>query len=528
MVEFIVQSMLGALETPHLAPWSDIIVVGSGAGGAVVAAELAERTEASILLLEAGPDYGSFSNGRWPAALCDARTIPSSHDWGYRSGDELPGRDVEYSRARVVGGCTAHNGAIQVWGHRADYDGWADRGNPGWSTDELIPLFREAEQRLGVHTYKQEELTPFQETMLAAAPTAGLPVLKTINDLDESCGAAPETVNIHRGVRWNSAFAWLDPVRGLPNLTIGGNVLVDRLRLARGRVEGVEAIVYGTRQFFGAPIVILCAGAYGSPAILQRSGIGHPDMLHDANIETTHSLQGVGANLHDQPYVALEFAGSDELRSATDGFVNSTDWAPDEQVLMKAPSSRADRAFDMHVFPWSPPAAHGGRRWFVGGACLIPESRGELRVTSADPEIAPIIDNRFLTDGSGHDRAVLRDVLTLVRELTGGGRAASLLGQVIGDGAGVLSKHDTEAFIDATVSHYWHPAGTCRMGPADDPNAVVDSRGRLHGIDGLLVADCSLMPLTPRGLTHLPTSVIGLRISRWLAEDSGGPQPKDQ
>ena len=333
---------------------ADYLVIGGGAGGAPAAAQLAESTEETVVLLEAGPDYGPFSPATWPQDLLNARTIPLSHDWGYDSEDLFPDRKIAYERARVLGGCTAHNGAIQVRGHRRDYDHWVELGNPGWDTASMLSLFLAAEERLGVWTYALDELTPFQHTFLDAAPEAGLPVLKTINDLDEDQGAAPETVNIRDGVRWNTAFAYLDPVRHLPNLTICGQTLVDSITINGTKAVAVNCQTPNGERRIRARNIILAAGAYGTPAILQRSGIGPRQLLDTIGI-TTVIDSPVGTNLHDQAFISLEFSGSAELLQQMQQFEESHGWAPDEQVLIKARSAMVDEAFDLHVFPWSPP-----------------------------------------------------------------------------------------------------------------------------------------------------------------------------
>ena len=208
---------------PSLPRHADTVVVGGGTSGAAVAGLLGERGDGTVLLLEAGPDYGPFDGGRWPADALDARALCSSHDWGYTSEETYPGRVVPFDRARLIGGCSAHNGCAAIWGHRIDYDGWVARGNAGWGTDELLPLFREAAARLRVRKPAPEEITPYQAAWLEAAPGAGVPLVDDLNDLDEDVGMSASPANIHDGVRWNTAFAFLDPVRARPNLTVAGD-----------------------------------------------------------------------------------------------------------------------------------------------------------------------------------------------------------------------------------------------------------------------------------------------------------------
>jgi choline dehydrogenase-like flavoprotein len=222
-----------------LPKFADTVVIGGGTAGAAIAGLLAEHSGQSVLLLEAGPDYGPFVAGRWPAELIDAAAIPTSHDWGYHSGEQYQRRVIGFERARVIGGCSSHNGCAAIWGSRLDYDGWAALGNPGWSTDELRPLFRAAADRLCVRIPELTEITPFQRAALDAAAETGISRVADLNNLDENIGVAPSPVNIFNGVRWNTAFAYLDPVRERSNLTIVGDSLCDRLEIRSGRVSAV-------------------------------------------------------------------------------------------------------------------------------------------------------------------------------------------------------------------------------------------------------------------------------------------------
>jgi choline dehydrogenase-like flavoprotein len=217
----------------------DTVVIGGGTAGAAIAGLLAEHSDQSVLLIEAGPDYGPFESGRWPAELTDAGAIPITHDWGYHSGDQHEPRVIGFERARVIGGCSSHNGCAAIWGSSVDYDGWAALNNPGWSTNELRPLFRTASERLRVRIPEPREITPFQRAALDAAAEAGTPRVADLNNLDENLGIAPSPANIVNGVRWNTAFAYLDPVRKRTHLTIVDNSACDRFEIKSGRVSAV-------------------------------------------------------------------------------------------------------------------------------------------------------------------------------------------------------------------------------------------------------------------------------------------------
>lgn len=497
---------------------ADTIVVGGGTAGAVVAGLLAEQGSGSVLLLEAGPDYGAFVDGRWPADICDARALAESHAWGYHSEETYPDRRVTFERARIMGGCSSHNGCAAIWGSRLDYDGWAAAGNQDWSTDELLPVFRAVSERLHVHIPDVKDATPFQAAWLEAAPAAGIPRVADLNDLDEDVGIGLSPANIHDGVRWNTAFAYLDPVRDRPELTIRGEVLVDRVVIEAGRAAGIVAIGPDGPVTILAERVVIAAGSYGSPAILLRSGIGNPGELVSIGIAPVHPLPGVGRNLHDHPRITINYPGTPELVARMTAF-GETSWMPEEQSIAKARSSHCREGFDLHLFPVGGPRAdtESGWRWEMPVACMTPQSRGSLTLRSADPEAAPRIDHCYLGDVDGADRRVLADGLRIARELAAQPEIRSLLGAVSEPGSGVASAAEIDAWIDRTCLHYYHPVGTCKMGPAKDPEAVVDARGKVHGLDGLYVADAAIMPVIPRANTNIPAAVVGARIAGWLA-----------
>jgi choline dehydrogenase len=501
---------------------ADTVVIGGGTAGAAVAAILAEGSNQSVVLLEAGPDYGPLTSGRWPKDLVDARAIPDSHNWGYDSARAYATRVIKFERARVIGGCSSHNGCAAIWGSRLDYDGWEATGNPGWSTDELLPIFRAASNRLRVRIPQDSEITPYQHACLDAAGSAGIPRVADLNDLDENLGMAPSPVNIdvEQGTRWNSSFAYLDAVRGRQNLTIVGDATVDRLVLEGQRAVRVIASVKGTSCPIEADRFVLAAGTYGSPTVLMRSGIGAPDELRAAGVDLTHKLPGVGRNLHDHPRASLIFSGTRALVEAMQAF-GQDHWMPEEQTVAKARSSRCGPGFDLHIYPVGGSGAHLPSNWYwtLEVACMTPRSRGSMHIRSADPLAAPLIDHRYISDPDGEDLKVLADGLELARLIAARHPLAELAGEERSPGRTVLSRSEIENFITTKVAHYYHPVGTCRMGHARDLEAVVDARGRIHGLDNVYVADASIIPVIPRANTNVPSLVIGERIARWLITD---------
>ena len=498
---------------------ADTVVIGAGTAGAAVAGRLAAGSPERTLLLEAGPDYGPAGSGRWPRDLLDATRVASSHDWGYTG--EFGGQVIHFGRARVIGGCSAHNAGAVVFGNRFDYDDWAAAGNAGWSARDLAPLFASAWEQLRVRRVGLDELTPFQRACRDALAASGIPAVEDFNNLDENAGVAPFPVNIDGTTRVNSAFAYIDPVRD--RLIVAGDAPVERVLVRGGRAVGVtvrdgDAVRDGRRPVeIGAARVVLCAGAYGSPAILLRSGIGPADELASVGVKPTLDLPGVGRNLHDQPCVEIRYEGSDELVAAMQRHRADTGWLPDEQVIAKFPSAGCRPGFDLHIYPVGGYSKDTARWfWFLGAACLTPLSRGSVRLTGPSLDDKLVIDHRYLSDPGGYDRARLAEGVERVREVAGAPELRRLLGGETRPGPDVSGRKAIESFIDHAAVHYYHPAGSCKMGPASDPDAVVDADGRVHGIEGLYVADASIMPAVTSGNTNMPTTVIGERIARSL------------
>ncbi|MBI5087520.1 MAG: GMC family oxidoreductase, partial [Actinobacteria bacterium] len=465
----------------------EIVVIGGGSGGAVVAGRLAAAGR-DVVLVEAGPDYGPFGDPRWPAELVDARQLAITHDWGFAS------PPWTFERARVIGGCSSHNGAIAAVGHRSDYDSW---GLAGWTGDDVEPAFRRVLDAMRVRTYGRDEAVPFHEECLRAAEAIGWRMASDLCDLDANDSFGLETVNVVGTTRWNTAFAYLDPVRDSGSLRVVDQTRVDRLEEV---ADGVRLVA----DRHGAPIeivggtVVLSAGVYGSPAILQRSGIGDPDHLRSAGVTPLVELPGVGANLHDHSMIHADRAIGERLQRFLDETA-ATGFLPEEQTLGKALSSLAtDGLFDLHVFPvcGSDQSSLLAGRAAVEVACLTPRSRGSVRIAGTDPDQAPLIDHCYISDAEGHDIAVLRDGLVLANQILDHPELDGLLGPPVTDTS-------TDEGIRANVAHYYHPVGTCAMGTG--PDAVCDERGRVRGFERVVVADASLIPTIPRANTNLPT-----------------------
>ena len=457
----------------------DVVVVGGGTAGCVLASRLSENPERTVCLVEAGPDYGPYDAGRWPADMLDARLLPMTHLW------EAEPADRSASRARILGGCSAHNACLVVWGSRADYDEWGD----GWTFAELEPYLRRAETVLRTRSDRTGEVSPFHRALLDAGPRVGLPRLADLNDLDATVGIAPAPVNALEAVRWNTAFAYLDDARSRPNLTIASETLVDRVEVVDGRAVGV---VTDTGRV-AAETVILTAGAYGSPAVLLRSGIGPAVQLERLGIGVVEDLP-VGVGLADHPGVGIGWAPvAAHLPEGGPAFAMSV------VVRGRSDSCPAD-TWDLHVLPWLEEGEDG---WSTSAVVYLlkPDSRGSVTLRSTDPRVPPAIDHGFLSEPNDLQR--LSSGVTLARALAAEAGAGAELrpGPV-----------DLDGYIGREVRGIFHPTGTCAIG------TVVDRRGcLLGGAHGLFVADASIMPTIPRANTNLSTVAVAERIADWLA-----------
>jgi choline dehydrogenase len=495
--------------------YADTVVIGGGTAGAAVAARIVQGTSQTVLLIESGPDYGAFNEGHWPPQLLDARSLPAGHDWNYVNG-ALTGRpEHPLERARVIGGCSSHNGCAAIWGSRVDYDHWADLGNPGWSADELLPFFKLANETLKVKRISPSEVTPWQQACLETAAKIGIPHVADLNNLDEDIGMSTSPVNIVDGVRWNTGFAYLDAMRSNDRLTIQGQIQVDRLRLEGNRVISLEAIGPEGPITIEAGRFIVCAGTYGSPAILLRSGIGPTSELGALGIETKLDL-AVGKNLHDHPAVYLKYSGTTQIVESMLDFAAKGGILFSEQTIAKFRSKYCTSAYDLHLFPVGGQFMDGADSWefLLPVANMTPLSRGSVQLTSIDPFATLKIDTAYLSDPEGRDLTILWNGIELVRDYACQAPLAGLIGEEIAP----TVNYKTPENVRQDNLHYYHPVGTCKMGPESDPAAVVDARGKVHGVDNLYVADASIIPVVPRANTNIPALVVGERIAAWLTQ----------
>jgi choline dehydrogenase len=495
----------------------DHVVVGSGSGGSVVARRLVDAG-ASVALVEAGgepSDPAIHDPGRW------AELSGSPVDRGYETVPQAAcaGRRLAWPRGRVLGGTSALNGLAHIRGHRLDFDGWAYHGAPGWGFDEVLPLFKRSEDcDLGPSEYRgaggplpvatRYQRHPLLESVVAAAQEAGIPYNPDHNG-PELDGVGWSQLTMRDGVRATAWSAFVAPVAGRPNLAVLAGATARRLRLESGRCTGVEIDRGGGPELVeAAGEVVVCAGALDSPRLLLLSGIGPAAELAALGLEPRVDLPGVGKNLHDHllcPVIVSSpkpvperVAGVTQLHAhlfwrSRPGLV-----VPDTQPLcFHLPLYRAE---DMR----GPDDAYT----LLGGLVRV-ESRGELRLVSADPEVPPAFDPRCLAAGT--DVEALAASVELVREIARQPALAEWTAEELYPGPSVRTRAELRDYVRRTVVSYHHQVGTCRMG--SDERAVVDPELRVYGVDGLRIADASVMPFITSGNTNAPTLMIGERAS---------------
>jgi choline dehydrogenase len=497
----------------------DVIVVGAGSAGCAIAARASENPALRVLLVEAGPDYPDI--GGIPFDLANSHNNSyRDHDWGL---EYAPTRDrnVPFPRGRVVGGSSAVNTTIALRGIPEDYDGWAALGNPAWRWDAVLPAFRRLERDLdfghepwhgdagpiAIRRHPPTELLPQQQAFLDAALRLGYPACADAND-PGGHGAGPHPMNKLGRLRVSAAIGYLAPARARANLEIRPNTLVRRALIANGRCTGIEVEQPdGDVTRIDGRLVVFSAGAVLTPGLLVRSGLGPRTTLEALGIDRVCDLPGVGANLCDHPALAVVCTVQDPDLVDFD--------APLIQTILRYTAPDSEFRNDLQIEQLSFAGRRGDARFAIAAVLEYQHGRGELRVTSADPRAAPVIDNRFCEDERDCARltACVRDTLAFARTEPLAGMIEEI---VFPDPARLASDEDIAGLCRRFSGSGYHPCGTARMGPAGDRGAVVDQYGCCHGVDGLVVADASIMPFVPRANTNLTCIMIGEQVGEWL------------
>jgi choline dehydrogenase len=515
----------------------DYIIVGAGSAGCVVAGRLSQNPEATVLLLEAGgPDDRREIQIPYAAWSLQGSDV----DWAYLTEPQpqLKGRRIAWPRGKVLGGTSSINAMVYMRGHRQVYDGWLAAGNVGWGYVDLLPLFKRSEyQARGADEYHgadgpldvadQRDANPLSCAFVDAARELGYPINDDFNGAEQA-GFGFYQVTQRQGQRWSAADAFLRPALGRPNLHVATQAHATRLLFDGRRAAGVAYIQHGEEcEARASREVILCGGAINSPQLLLLSGVGPADELHALGIPVIADLPGVGQNLQDHLDVAVAFrctepislgtlysAAEIEYRYFRKGPLASN--GPEAGGFLKTRPHLSAPDLQFHFSPgWSVgfgthrPAGHGFSLW---PALVLPESRGSLRLRSADPLAPPLIQPNYLAAEA--DMAVIVQGVKIARELAATQAFAPFVGEAIQPAAAVCSDEEIRAYIRANASTVYHPAGTCKMG--GDPLAVVDSQLRVYGVDGLRVADASIMPTIANGNTNAPAIMIGEKLAEMI------------
>jgi choline dehydrogenase len=490
---------------------SDFLILGGGTAGCVLANRLS-ADGATVALVEAGPDYGPAAGGGWPADLLDPRTPSDSHDW-------YSGAEFSLSRARVIGGCSAHNACFVTIGGRGDYDEWATFA-PGWGFSALQPYLDRGREMLATRHQSEEEIPGWARVIQRAAVAAGLPVLEDFNEVTIPEGVGYLPCNIRDRIRWSTVFAYLDPARDREGLTVIGEALVDKMVLDGERATGAVLLTADGETELPADVVVLAAGAFGSPGILLRSGIGPSDDLRRLGIQVAVERRGVGRNLLDHPGVNVVFGAAPELEAELRSKEAGGRMCGAANMVRVASSNCSEGTWDLHLVPWAARDVQNltGREWRVSLSpyAMKPLSAGTIRLCSPAPDDPLEVDLGFLSDPDGADLEVLAEGLELVRRLaTTDPFSESVAGEAV-PGPAIGGREAIAGWLRESVRGYFHPVGSCRMGREEDEDAVVDGSGRVHGLENVYVCDAAVMPTIPRANTHLTTIAVAERIGDGL------------
>ena len=522
----------------------DYIVVGAGSAGSVLANRLSANPIYKVLVLEAGRESHPWS--RIPVGFAKLIENPAAN-WLYSSepDDGTGQRRIPIPRGKLLGGSSSINGMVFVRGQSQDYDTWAQLGNRGWSYREVLPIFRDLESYQGsaddeyrgrsgpLKVTESFEAGPIYNALIKAAGEVGIAYTKDYNGAKQD-GIGMTQATIRNGRRMSTAFCYLDPARGRPNLTIQANALTECLLFEGKRCVGVRYELNGQQHEARAGReVIVSGGSINSPQLLELSGIGQPELLKSLGIEVRHELKGVGENLRDHysPRMkwtvprALGLTYNDKGRGL--GLVwQALKYAVSNKGLLGLPAApirayirtRAGLDAPDAAISWVPFLADTNFKLAKDSGVtaimniLRSESTGSIHVTSKAPRTQPAARFNFMT--AQLDRDVTLEAMRITRRIMTAPAMQGIATDELAPGVNIQSDDELLDWVKRNAETTYHPVGTCKMG--SDPMAVVDDQLRVHGMEGLRVADASIMPTLTSGNTNAPSIMIGEKASRMV------------
>ena len=522
----------------------DYIVVGAGSAGSVLANRLSANPNHKVLVLEAGRESHPWS--RIPIGFAKLIENPAAN-WLYASEPE-PGtgnRRIPIPRGKLLGGSSSINGMVFVRGQSQDYDQWAQLGNRGWSYRDVLPIFRDMESYQGegdaeyrgrsgpLKVSESNETGPLYDALIKAAGQTGIEYTRDYNGAAQD-GIGMTQTTIRNGRRMSTAVCYLDPARSRPNLTIQPNALTECLLLEGKRCVGVRYTTNGQqREARAAKETIVSAGSINSPQLLELSGIGQPDLLQGLGIEVRHALKGVGENLRDHYSPRMKWTVPSSLGLTYNdkgrglGLVwQALRYGLTQKGLLGLPASpirayvRTRGGLDAPdaAISWIPFLAGANFKLATNSGLtaimniLRSESTGSIHIAAKSPNTAPAVRFNFLS--AQLDRDVTLEAMRITRRIMTAPAMQGIATDEIAPGVNIAADDELLDWVRKNAETTYHPVGTCKMG--SDPMAVVDDQLRVHGLQGLRVADASIMPTLTSGNTNAPSIMIGEKAARMI------------